>query len=261
MKKLLSTLLALCMMLSLSAGFAYAAESKVSSVEDLALGISGKYVYFPTELKHNQKKYPVVTWANGSWCPVQTYLAIIKGIAEAGYIVVADTDLLTDDGLSTVDSVDWILEQNKDKDSLFYNRVNTKAIGSTGHSLGGQAAVNAAGMDNRIKAIVSIAGKSTAKEAAKVTVPALYLAGTLDGVVPAKNYVYPSYQASRGPKVYASLKNVEHFACWYTPQDYITYTVGWFDAYLKKDTKKVSMFKAGGQLAKDSHWTDFEYAI
>ena len=270
LKKFVAMLLALVMMLSIGCTTAFAAseqstknitnvttESDVSVYRDLML-VAGKYVFYPSDLETTTKKYPVVTWANGSWCPIQTYLPIIYGLVKAGYIVVADTDLLTDDGKSTVDSVSYIIKQSKNKNSMFYKRINTKQIGSTGHSLGGQAAVNASAKDSRIKAIVSLAGKSVADEAAKVTVPALFLSGTLDMIVPSKDYVYPSYKASKGPAAYASFNNMVHFGVWIAPGNYVKYTVAWFDVYLKGDKSKLSMFKKGGDLSTDDFWINYE---
>ena len=270
LKKTMAMLLALVMMLSIGCTTAFAVseptaksiatattEADVSVYRDVML-VAGKYVYYPADLESTSKKYPVVTWANGSWCPIQTYLPIIYGLVKAGYIVVADTDLLTNDGESTLDSVKYIVKQNKNKKSKFYNRINTKQIGATGHSFGGQAAVIASAKDSRIKAIVSLAGKSVAREAAKVSVPALYLSGTLDMIVPSGDYVYPSYKASRGPSAYASFKNMTHFGVWISPASYIKYTVAWFDAYLKGDKSKIAMFEEGGDLSKDSAWVDYE---
>ena len=229
----------------------------VYAYADLNVLGMGKYVIYPADMLENDDVYPVITWANGSWCPVQTYYGIIEEIAAAGYVVIADTDLLTDDGVSTRDSVDYAYEINADEDSLFYGRLDLDRIGSTGHSLGGQAAVNASSVDSRIKAIVSIMGKSTADEAANVTVPALYLSSQLDEVVPAAQYVKPSYNASAGPAAYASCKLCEHCSAWYYPDQYARYTVQWFNAFLLDDADALAVFQDGGALSQDSEFTDF----
>ena len=280
-KKLIAVLLALALALSFSIS-AFAAERPNTDLKFTFPGITvtvttdklsdsvyawnnlnvlgiGKYVYYPADMLKNNKTYPVITWANGSWCPVQTYYGIIEEIVDAGYIVIADTDLLTDDGVSTRDSVDFAYEINADQDGLFYDRLDLDKIGSTGHSLGGQAAVNASSVDSRIKAIVSIMGKSTADEAAKVTVPALYLSSQLDEVVPASKYVKPSYKASAGPAAYASCKLCEHCSAWYYPDQYARYTIQWFNAFLLDDDDARSVFKDGGALSQDSEFTDFNW--
>ena len=218
---------------------------------------SGKHIIYPKALRTSKKKWPVITWANGSWCPTETYMGVIRRLAEAGYVVISDTDVLTNDGVSTLDSVDYAIALNKKKGSPFYHKLDTNKIGSTGHSFGGQDAVIAAGKSSRIQCIVSLAGKSVAKEARKVKVPALYIGGDLDAIVPINDYVLPSYEASQGPAVYVTRKHSGHFQCWITPDDYADYTALWFDAWLKGNTSAKKVFQKGGRLPKDTNYTDY----
>lgn len=227
----------------------------VATYKDLNVIKMGTIIVYPKELETTNKKYPVVVWANGSYCPTQTYYAYIQGLAEAGYVVVSNTDILAGEGDTVIDSIDYITEQNSDKDSIFYGKIDLNKIGAAGHSLGGQGVVNAAGADSRIKSLISLAGNSTRSQAKKVNCPAFYIGGAMDINVPLILYVKPSYKASNGPAVYGTLRACGHFAVWYSSSRYIGYSVAWFDATLKGDKSSLEIFKDGGDLSNDKTWT------
>ena len=216
-----------------------------------------KKVYYPAAMESLQKRYPVVVWANGTGCATETYDGLLKRIAEGGYIVVADSSVMTADGKAQIDSIDYITSQNKDADSVFYGKVDSAKIGAAGHSQGGRSSVNAAQADSRIKCIASIAGASSRQEAEGLKTPALYLTGTADMVVASSQWCKPSYDVTAGRAVYASLKGGVHTTCMTNPDKISGYVVSWFDAYLKNDAAAKEKFKARGALSKDTAWQDF----
>lgn len=220
--------------------------------------ISGKTVMYPKALESSSKRYPVIVWANGTGCATSTYTGLLEKLADAGYIVVADPSVMTADGTAQRNSIDFIINENSNSSSLFHNKVDTAKIGACGHSQGGRSSVNAAQADSRIKCIVSIAGASSKEEANGLTAPALYLTGTSDMIVVSSQWVKPSYDASAGRAVYASLKNGVHTTCMSEPEKVSGYAVSWFDAYLKGDANAKNVFSANGKLANDSDWQDFQ---
>lgn len=216
-----------------------------------------KKVYYPAALEVVNKQYPVVVWANGTGCATSTYDGLLNKIAEGGYIVVADSSVMTADGTAQINSIDYIIGKNSDSNSVFYGKVDSAKIGATGHSQGGRSSVNAAQKDSRIKCIVSIAGASSADEANGLKIPALFLTGTSDMVVVSSQWCKPSYDAAAGRAVYASLKGGVHTTCMTNPEKVSGYVVSWFDAYLKNDSTAKAKFQNGGALSKDSAWQDF----
>lgn len=216
-----------------------------------------KKVYYPAALEAETKKYPVVVWANGTGCATDMYDGLLKKIAEGGYIVVADSSVMTADGKAQIDSIDYIIGKNSDTGSVFCGKVDTAKIGAAGHSQGGKSSVNAAQKDGRIKCIVSIAGASSKDEAKGLKASALYLTGTADMVVVSSQWCKPSYEVSDGRAVYASLKGGVHTTCMTNPEKVSGYAVSWFDAYLKNDSAAKAKFQNGGELSKDSAWQDF----
>lgn len=217
----------------------------------------GFFVLCPKALAESEGRFPVVVWANGTMCPPVLYTKLLREIAKSGYIVVASPEMMPKDGKEQIAAIDYIISENADKDSLFYNKVDTEKIGAVGHSQGGASTVNAAAADNRIKAVVSIAGASRKDEAAVLKVPTLFFTGKLDFVVFSPWWTKPSYNACNVPAVYASLKLGIHTSCIFNADAYIGYTVKWLNTWLFGSNDK-SVFLPGGSLSADCNWTDFQ---
>lgn len=214
-------------------------------------------VYYPDNIKSSSKTYPAIVWANGTMCPPSMYDGLLKEIAEGGYIVIANEETMAADGTAQRASIDFIIEQNGNSESIFYKKVNTAKIGAAGHSQGGRSSVNAAAADSRIDCVLSLAGSNYDYEAELLSTPTFFIAGSSDMVVDAGMWIEPAYEICKGPAVYASLKGAIHTRCCTNPSDYSGYAIKWFDAWLKNDTNALTTFKDGGALSKDSKWQDF----
>lgn len=230
--------------------------AEISGIETVTDG--SKTIVYPSALKTSHKRCPVIAWANGTGCPTRSYTALLEMLAQGGYIVIADADVMTNDGKSQIDSIDYIIKKSRDPSSVFYNKADTSKIGACGHSQGGRSSVNAAQADTRIRCVVSIAGASNADEARGLAVPCLFLTGTHDLIVVSSLWCKPSYDAVAGRAAYASLKSGVHTTCMISPQKVSGYAIDWFDAYLKNDPNAKKVFEDGGKLANDSAWKDFQ---
>ncbi len=228
---------------------------RVTAVETVKIG--EKTIVYPSVLPQSKKRWPVISWANGTGCPTWTYTALLEQLARGGYIVIADDTVMSADGTAQIDSIDFILRLNADKSSVFYKKVDTVNLGVCGHSQGGRSCVNAAQADQRIRCVVSIAGSSYTEEASGLKAPCLFLTGTNDLVVLSAQWCKPAYDAVAGRAAYASLKGGIHTTCMTHPQKVSGYVIDWFDAYLKKDKTARAVFQTGGKLANDSAWRDF----
>ncbi len=229
-----------------------------AAVETETIAENGKTIIFPAGLKESQNKYSVISWANGTSAPTATYIPLLEELAKGGYIVISDDSTMTANGKSQIDSIDYIIKQNGNSSSVFYNKVDTKAIGVCGHSQGGRSCINAAQADKRIGCVVSIAGSSTADEARGLNTPSLFLTGTNDMIVPSDQWCQPSYDAVAGRAAYASLDEGIHTSCISAPKKFASYSIAWFDAYLRNDAEAKAVFKDGGKLANDGYWKDFQ---
>lgn len=219
---------------------------------------SGKQIlFYPESIKESSEKLPVIVWSNGTMCTPGMYYGLLEDLAAAGYIVVANKDLMSADGVSQRASIDYIISQNSKSTSVFYNKVDTENIGAAGHSQGGRSSVNAAAADSRIDCVLSLAGSNYTYEAAALSTPVFFVTGTLDLIVPSAQWVKPAYNKCTGPAVYASLKGAVHTTCCTSPDSYTEYAVSWFDAYLKNDSSAKAKFVSGGKLSKDKKWTGY----
>ncbi len=227
----------------------------VDGVESVTTG--SKTIVYPASLTQSKKRWPVISWANGTCCPTWSYTTLLERLAGAGYIVIADDTVMSADGTAQRDSIDCILRLNADKSSAFYQKVDTVNLGVCGHSQGGRSCVNAAQADQRIRCVVSIAGSSYTEEASGLKAPCLFLTGTNDLVVLSAQWCKPAYDAVAGRAAYASLKGGIHTTCMTHPQKVSGYVIDWFDAYLKNDKTARAVFQTGGKLANDSAWRDF----
>lgn len=214
-------------------------------------------VYYMSELLTHDSKYPIVSWANGTGCPPSLYDGLLKEIAKAGFIVVASDETMAADGTVQIAQIDFVIDENSNKSSALYKKVNTSRIGVIGHSQGGRSAVNAGAMDDRINCVISLAGSNYVEEAEKLSKPVLFMAGTKDKVVDADRWLVTAYNAVKGPAVYASLNGAIHTTCCSNPTAYSRYIISWFNGWFYNDNNYKDMFEDGGELSQDSAWTGF----
>lgn len=222
---------------SASAGVAdsycFQQDSSVVCVKDTNFWGSGKIMFYPGDIAESDEKYPVIVWANGTGCITQLYFNLLKSIAAAGYIVAADTSVMTADGTAQSDTVDYILQKNSDPSSDLYGKVDTENIAAAGHSQGGRSAVNAGAADSRIKCVLSVAGSNYKSEAEKLSKPVFFMTGTVDLIVLSSMWVKPAYNAVTGSAVYASLKGGVHTTCIFTPDKISAYAIAWLMQILR----------------------------
>ena len=214
-------------------------------------------VYYPSELLNSKSKYAILSWANGTGCAPSLYDGLLKEIAKCGFIVVASSETMSADGTAQIAQIDFVIDENSNKSSALYKKVNTSKIGVFGHSQGGRSSVNAGAMDSRITCVLSLAGSSYTEEAAKLSKPVLFMAGTKDKIVDADRWLVTAYNSVTGPAVYASLNGAIHTTCCTDPAKYSNYIINWFNAWLFNDANAKTMFTDGGALSQDSAWTGF----
>ena len=131
------------------------------SVEDEDEKIKSHDIYYPTEVKTSQKKWPLVVIANGTGTPAQKYKAIFRHLASWGFIVVGNQEEWAWEGKSSSKSQEVVLQENDNPQSPLYQRVDTLHIGLVGHSQGGMAVYTAASRfsnSHRYKALCTQSG-------------------------------------------------------------------------------------------------------
>lgn len=231
-------------------------ENKPVTIQKKDFG-NGQIVFYPSNIKESNTTYPIIAFANGTGFSYDIYENLIIALAKGGYVVIANTETMAADGTAQLNSVDFLISQNKNSSSVFYNKLNTDKIGLAGHSQGGRSAVNAGAKDSRVDCVISFAGSNYIEEAEKLSVPALFFSGSADMIVNAKQWLVPAFENCKGPAVYACLKNAGHTRCCTNPEDYSEYAIAWLNIWLKNDTNAKVIFRDGGKLSKDGAWQDF----
>lgn len=214
-------------------------------------------VYYPSELLSSNSKFAILSWANGTGCAPSLYDGLLREVAKGGFIVVASSETMAADGTAQIAAIDFVIEENTNKSSALYNKVNSGKIGAFGHSQGGRSSVNAGSIDNRINCVLSLAGSNFVEEAEKLSKPVLFMAGSKDKIVDADKWLVTAYNAVTGPAVYASLNGAIHTTCCSNPTAYSNYIINWFNAWLFNDNNAKAMFTNGGTFSTDSNWSGY----
>lgn len=99
--------------------------------------------YYPAALPESEGTYPVVVFVNGTGVPASKYPALFRHLASWGFIVLGNEDPSTCTGDSADATLAWLLDENDDPDSVFYQKADLEHIGISGHSQGGVGVFNA----------------------------------------------------------------------------------------------------------------------
>ena len=101
-------------------------------------------IWYPQNINQINGKLPVVVFANGTGVPYYKYEAVFEHLASFGFVVIGNDDKESWSGLSSSQSLAVLDNLNSDKNSIFFNKLDTKNAGISGHSQGGVGAINGA---------------------------------------------------------------------------------------------------------------------
>jgi hypothetical protein len=139
-------------------------------------GTGGQFtIYYPNPLEKSCP-HPIVAWGNGTGVSDSdfTYDFLNSNAASWGMVVAAAANSNTGSGAFHRAGLDWLLKQNMDSNSMFYQKLSTRA-GLGGHSQGGIGANAAASHPNVVTmAIEGMTGVANNK------VSVLVMTGTND---------------------------------------------------------------------------------
>lgn len=225
-------------------------EYEVKHTETDAPEDWGKFItYYPAAVETADKTYPVVVVVNGTGVYASKYPALFKHLASWGFIVIGNEDPSTCSGDSADAALAYLLEQNNDPNSIFYQKVDTTHIGITGHSQGGVGVFNAVTQQphgNLYTCAVSLS--PTEMELAdaiglhyepdKMTVPTLLLAADANDVISPEG-TQKVYDAMTVPKAMALRIGMDHGKMLYSADGYVT---AWFLWYLQGNEGAAKVF-------------------
>lgn len=202
------------------------------------------------------------------------FRAFFKHLSSWGFIVVGNDDQNTRTGASLDKTVEFLIQENENKDSIFYHKIDLDNIGIGGHSQGGPAVFNMVTNQehgNMIKTLYAVSATSSYHTAiygdgweydvSKVNIPTLLTAGTgtwdagtaanKDQVNNDKNGIAqgicPLWSLQENydmlpdtiQKVIVRRKNVDHGDSYLQFDGYMT---AWFMYWLQNDTEAGKAF-------------------
>lgn len=127
----------------------------------------GKFTYFawyPDKLEQSGQEWPLVILMNGTGVTCDTDEPLYEHLASWGFIVLGNTDTQTRAGYSAQWGLEIMENLARDKQSVFYKKIDFKNMGIGGHSQGANGAVSALlkrDMMGRFKTVVTISGVTT----------------------------------------------------------------------------------------------------
>ncbi len=232
-------------------------------------GTGGQFtIYYPNPLE-TSCLHPIVAWGNGTGVTDSdfTYDFLNSNAASWGMVVAAAANSNTGSGAFHKAGLDWLLKQNMDASSVFYQKLSTRA-GLGGHSQGGIGANAAASYPNVVTmAIEGMTGIASNK------VSVLVMTGTNDIVSGAEGLV----TMAAGPMFVADWEGGNHVGTETVlgylgldttsgdatvsqkgSQQFQRLYAAWFRCFLASDDTACKLFSGGAPancgICKDPGW-------
>ena len=291
MKKTLLTTVMLCLALGASA---QTESAKQRVVEDGGTGpykaimkeeasLPAHTIFAPQDLSafSASKPLPVLVWGNGACTnsPWEHY-KFLNEIASYGFIVAATGYIPMEDKpyrgpMSTtqqqIESIDWVIAQNADPASPYYQKIDTKQICVAGMSCGGlQTLFNCAdprisllmicnsGLFNQQNAGQAVGGMPMPpkEKLTEIHTPIIYILGG-ESDIAYGNGMDDFHRISHVP-AYAANLPVGHGGTYSKPHggEFAVVALAWLQWQLKGDQKAAMMFKGkDNELSRREGWT------
>lgn len=218
--------------------------------------------YYPAQLEDSGDQWPAVVFVNGTGVYAAKYPALFRHLASWGFIVLGNEDPGTFSGDSADATLAWLLEQNDDPDSVFYQKVDTAHIGISGHSQGGVGVFNAVSEQPNGGLYTCAVSLSPTQEdlaaalkipydPSKTVIPTLVLAGTSNDVITPEG-MEKLYGKLGGPKAMALRTDTDHGSMLYSGDGYVT---AWLMYWLRGDEEAGKAFWGEApELAGNPNW-------
>ena len=222
-------------------------------------------VYYPNAINNN-KKYPVIVFANGTGISASRYPVVLEHFASWGFIVIGNEDQATNSGKSTNASLAFLLSENNNQNSPLYQKIDTNKIGITGFSQGGGAVFTAmADEQYRQHYKTAIAVSPVNEELAQknnypaykldaIKIPTMVIAGTKGDfemkLVSPLDKMTQMYNKINAPKLMARRIGADHDNMQFWADGYRT---AWFMYHLQNDSNAGQMLT---EITNNPNWQD-----
>ncbi|MBO5512153.1 MAG: alpha/beta hydrolase [Clostridia bacterium] len=238
-------------------------------------------VWYPNEAENRQ--YPVIVIVNASNTAALNLKPAYARLASWGFIVVGNDDRQTGTGKTASETLDYVLNLNKDKNSELFGKINEEHIGCVGYSQGGAGAINAVTkFENSDKFTALFTGSASyallsqnmgwGYDVSQINIPYFMTAGTgntddnggsihddknLAGIAPLASLV-ENYDGITADvfKLRARVTGAEHQDMLHLTDGYMT---AWMLYHLQGDTEAASVFVGeNADILTNNGWQDVE---
>ena len=238
-------------------------------------------VWYPNEAENRQ--YPVIVIVNASNTAALNLKPAYARLASWGFIVVGNDDRQTGTGKTASETLDYVLNLNKDKNSELFGKIDEEHIGCVGYSQGGAGAINAVTkFENSDKFTALFTGSASyallsknmgwGYDVSQINIPYFMTAGTgntddnggsihddknLAGIAPLASLV-ENYDGITADvfKLRARVTGAEHQDMLHLTDGYMT---AWMLYHLQGDTEAASIFVGeNADILTNNGWQDVE---
>ena len=238
-------------------------------------------VWYPNEAENRQ--YPVIVIVNASNTAALNLKPAYARLASWGFIVVGNDDRQTGTGKTASETLDYVLNLNKDENSELFGKMDEEHIGCVGYSQGGAGAINAVTkFENSDKFTALFTGSASyallsknmgwGYDVSKINIPYFMTAGTgntddnggsihddknLAGIAPLASLV-ENYDGITADvfKLRARVTDAEHQDMLHLTDGYMT---AWMLYHLQGDTEAASVFVGeNADILTNNGWQDVE---
>ncbi|OPH38308.1 poly(ethylene terephthalate) hydrolase family protein [Moraxella lacunata] len=228
-------------------------------------------IWYPANIA-SMSKLPVVVFANGTGTAYYKYELVFEHLASWGFVVIGNDDKESFRGDSSSQSLALLDKLNSDKNSIFYNKLNTRNAGISGHSQGGVGAINGAtrfANSHQFKAVYTASTPKLALanglkwdyDIRQIRTPYFAVSGTgkIDGgngkpdsgIAPLSSLQENHHKIQNGQwAVFARRKNTDHGDMLFRADGYMT---AWFMYHLKRDEQAGKIL---AELERNPNWQD-----
>jgi hypothetical protein len=109
-----------------------------------ASAFGGTYkLYYPTNLGAGGVRHAILTWGNGTNATPSKYNGLLTHLASWGFVVIASNSGQTGLGTQILDGATYLVNQDANPSSIFYQKLDIANVGALGHSQGAGGTLNA----------------------------------------------------------------------------------------------------------------------
>jgi predicted dienelactone hydrolase len=212
--------------------------------------------FYPTDLRDDGVKHPVILWGNGTFLNPTHYQGLLEHFASHGFIVAAANTTNAGSGTEMIAGLDRLAGLDATPGNAFFDKVDLTKIATMGHSQGGGGAINAA-RDPRVTTVVPIQPWLGDDNNLRGTV--FFLAGSADTVISSAS-VRQKYDGvqSRLPAAYGDLTGADHFQPIGTGNAYRGHLTAWVRWQLMGDDIAGHQFVGDCVYCGNPLWSTYE---